>query len=221
MEAPAPDLIVVTAKHEEEQPAHAVEVRVTVQGSSLVTGATAFKKAKEVSRLVADLAGCGVAEDDIGLEGVSAEVTSGILGKSSSAAYRLRVRCGNLERLPEILGAITSAKNARLDGLDWQYPDSAEEQGGWLRTCLTAAHVKARAAAAALGTRLVGVHRMTELALHDPLPGYLDAGPPRGLGAPQARTAYAAASLGFELTHRRRAGLQVVVEYRLEGFAPP
>ena len=47
-----PDVVVITARHEESVAAERAELLVTVQGSSLVTGRAALKKAKEVSALV-------------------------------------------------------------------------------------------------------------------------------------------------------------------------
>ena len=46
------------------------------------------------------------------VEVIHADVSTGILGKSSSATYRLRIRFENLDLLPDALGAITGAKNA-------------------------------------------------------------------------------------------------------------
>ncbi len=214
-----PDVVVITARHEEDLPADRAELLVAVQGSSLVTGRAALRKAKEVARLVEDLEQCGVTQDDIGLEDIRAEVSSGILGKSSSATYRLRIRCSKLELLPEILGAITSAKNARLEDVVWRYPDSAVQQAKWLQTCIAWANTKAEAAADALGARLVGIHRLSEHSLDEP-----DHELPAGLrdGRPMMARARGGAPLeGLELGHQKRAGLKIVVEYRVEGFRTP
>jgi uncharacterized protein YggE len=210
------DVIVITARHEEDVSAERAELLVTVQGSSLVTGRAALKKAKEIGKLVEELEKCGITQDDIALEGVRAEVSSGILGKSSSATYRLRIRCGNLEVLPDVLGGITSAKNVRLEAVVWRYPDSAEQQAKWLQACIAQANTKAQAAAAALGARLVGVHRLTELLLEEP-----DREPSEYAALPRAmpmRSRSAAIELGFDLSQQKRVGLKVSIEYRLEGF---
>jgi uncharacterized protein YggE len=214
-----PDVLVVTAWHEEQLSSDRAEVLVTVEGSSLVTGRAALRQAKEVARLVEELAHAGVTEADIGLEGVQAEVTSGLLGKSSSATYRLRVRCGNLEMLPDVLGAVTGAKNARLQSVVWHYPESADRQARWLQAAIASANVKAQAAAAALGARLAGVHRLTEHPLDEPNTPMLTSA--YGAVAPGARPRGGPLSLGFELGSQKRAGVRVEIEYRVEGFAPP
>src|SRR5687768_6317369 len=103
---PNPDVIVITAKHEESISAERAVLFVTVQGTSVFTGRAALKKASEVRGLVEALESCGISESDIGLEGVRAQVSSGILGKYSSATYRLRLQCNQLDVLPDVLGAI-------------------------------------------------------------------------------------------------------------------
>ena len=214
----SPDVLVITAQHEESVSADRAELVVTVQGSSLVTGRAALKKAKEVSALVEELERCGVSLQDIHLHSVQAAVSSGLLGSSSSATYRLRIRCTDLERLPEILGAVTSAKNAQLDQIGWRYPRSAEQQARWLAAAIAWANVKAAAAAAALGTRLVGIHRLTERTIEDEN-RVLRLGGAVAMG--RARAPSEPVQLGFDLGNEKRMGLDLTVEYRIEGFAPP
>ena len=212
-----PDVLIIIADHYEDLSADRAELIVTVQGSSLVTGRAALSKAKEVARLVDELEHAGIAADDISLEDVQAEVSSGILGKSSSATYRLRVRCKNLDLLPEALGAVTAAKNAKLEDIEWRYPDSHSRQIGWLEAAIRRANSKGVAAAGALGARITGVHKLTEQRLD------VEAAP-----APPGGVAYLTMSrraervdLGFSLNHQKRAGVRVTIEYRIDGFNPP
>jgi uncharacterized protein YggE len=213
----SPDVIVITVSHEEDVVADRAELLVTVQGSSLVTGRAALQKAKEVREILAELDKCGITQEDIGLESVHAQISSGVLGKSSSATYRLLVRCRDLERLPDALGAITSARNATLESVRWRYPDSLEQELRWLEICIAQAHFKAQAAAKALGVRLVGVHRLEEQYL-DMRHGVLSSG---ARGERDALVRRARVDLGFELSHQKRSGLKVTVEYLVEGFDPP
>jgi uncharacterized protein YggE len=202
------DVIIVSAQHEEELAADRAEVLVSVEGSSLVTGRAALQKAKEVSRLVEELAKVGIGEP--ALEGVRAEVSSGILSKSSSANYRLRVKIDELALLPDALGAITGAKNVRLEALLWRYPESVEKQAGWLKAALADANLKAAAMAEALGTKIVGVHKCTEQPINEAAPqaAYF------GGDMTRARKS-ANVDLGFELGHKKRVGVSVTVEYRV------
>ena len=217
-ERSAPDVVVITARHEETVAADRADLLATVQGSSLVTGRAAMKKAKEVSALVEELERCGVTAQEIHLDSVQAEVSSGFLGSSSSATYRLRIRCGDLEKLPEILGAVTAALNASLDQVVWRYPRSAEQQARWLTAAIAWANTKATAAAAALGTRVVGIHRLTERPRDEE---NRTARLGQGLQVSRARAPSEAVELGFDLGNEKRMGVEVTIEYRVEGFDPP
>ena len=200
-----PDVISINARYEEVVSADHADLLVTVEGSSLVTGRAALKKAKEVSALVEELERCGVRLEEIHLEGVQAEVSSGLLGSSSSAKYRLRIRCGDLERLPAVLGAVTAARNARLDQVLWKYPESIEQEARWLARAIALANTKATAAADALGTRVVGVHGLLER----PLDGSPRLGHIGSAGMPRARAA--SVELGFELGNEKRMGVEVSI----------
>jgi hypothetical protein len=97
-----------------------------------------------VERLAAD---AGVGDAAIELEAVRAEVKSGLLGKTSSAVYQLRIRREDLERLPNVLGVVTSAKQATIDQLSWLYPDDAATEGRLLEAASARAAVKAQTTA--------------------------------------------------------------------------
>ena len=60
---------------------------------------------------------------DIYLQGVTADTATGMLGKSSLARYKLRLHCADFSRLADMLGIVTAQKNARLNGIEWGYPD--------------------------------------------------------------------------------------------------
>lgn len=213
-----PDVVVITARHEESVAADRADLLVTVQGSSLVTGRAALKKAKEVSALVEELERCGVGLEDVHLDSVQAAVSSGLLGSSSSATYRLRIRCSDLERLGAILGAVTTARNTHLDQVVWRYPRSAEQQARWLRAAIAWANTLATSAAGALGTRLVGIHRLTQTVREDEDRTVRLGG---AVVMARSRAPSEAVELGFELGNEKRMSMAVTIEYRIEGFAPP
>jgi uncharacterized protein YggE len=212
-----PDVIAISARHEQTLTADRADLLVSVRGTSLVTGDAALHKAKEVAKLVQDLVAVGMAAADVVLEDVEAEVSSGLLGRSSAATYRLRLRCPQLDLLPDMLGIVTTSKNAELAHIHWRYPDDAATEARWLAAAIRAANLKAAAAAAALGARLVGVHRLhvEPLGAHAPQMFAASFG---GGGAPGM--ARKSVDLGVPLRSQKEAGVQVSVEYRIEGFAP-
>jgi uncharacterized protein YggE len=120
--------------------------------------------------------------------------------------------------LPDVLGAITGSKNVRLEQLVWRYPESTELYATWLARAIAAANVKASAMAAAVGAHIVGVHHISEHALEG---GEEKGRRPLSSDGPLRMARAPALELGFELTQRRRLGVRVAVQYRVEGFNPP
>ena len=92
-----PDTIKISASHKEEIFADRADLFVSVKGSSLVSGDQAMKKAKEVSQLVEALTNFGLSPEAVHLQGVHIETASGTLLKSSSATYRLKIKCEKLD----------------------------------------------------------------------------------------------------------------------------
>lgn len=221
------DVIEVSVLHEEEIFADRAELYVTIKGSSLVTGNVALTKAREVHQLVTELTNYGLKQSDIRLQGVHTEVSTGLLGKSSSATYSLKIACSELDKLADLLGIITAQKNTTLSYIAWQYSlddefsdNSVRDQ--WLDACLRRAQIKAARIAQGLGVTLLGVHHFTE-AYH---------GGKRSEGAyDEDRAFYGAGSsaklmrgrldevdLGLEVSHSKRVAYRVDVSYRISGF---
>lgn len=209
------DLIAVEVVREEELSADRADLFLTIQGFSLVTGNQALKRAKEVAQLVAALTPQGVPEQDIHLEGVSVEMTGGIV-KTSQATYHLRVRCARLEILGDVLGVIASQKNISLKEIVWGYEDGKDERDRWLEECAVRAHEKARRIASGLGVKLTGVHRFSEKTL-DPEAEHGGMDTLRA-SAPMQMKRRAEYDLGLEVSHKKRVRLQVQVEYRVSGY---
>lgn len=214
-----PDLITVSESARAEVPADHADLYVTIRGSSLVTGQEALKKAREVGALVADLASVGVDEKEIALQGVEAEVSTGLLGRSSSARYRLRVRCLRLDTLPDVLGAVTSQKTAALDRIEWGYGDTTETRDRLTDECVERANRKARRVAGGLKVRLLGVHSYVERLTDSEYPVSY----PRHAMAPQSkgsatRGRMTAEDLGLEVTHSKTLQVEIDVAYRISGF---
>lgn len=220
-----PDTVTVTVSEEKEIAADRADLLVTVRGSSLFTGETALSKAREVAQMVGDLRELGVKDEDILLESVHADVSSGVLGKSSSATYSLKIHCERLDRLADMLGVITSQKNTKLKAIIWGYPEN-EERDDWLDACIQRANKKARRIAEALGVRLTGVRWFYE--------GYTDEearvypqSPPAEYDMMYERAAMSRAAparvtsdeLGTAVSHSKTVQLSVTIDYHISRFA--
>ncbi len=209
-----PDTIKISASHREEILASHADLFVTVKGSSVVSGNEAMKKAKEVSQLVDELTRFGISAENIHLQGVHVETSSGALLKSSSASYRLRVRCEQLGQIADLLDIITSQKNAALERIDWKYPEEEARERG-LESALLKAKSKADKVAAALGVKLFGVYDSLENSFDEEAPIMFQA----QAMMMKSRAPAAEPSLGMDVQHGKTIHVNVEVWYRVSGFA--
>ena len=211
-----PDTIKILASQREEIEATHADLIVSVKGSSLVSGSTALKKAREVSQLVDELAVVGLPSEAIHLQSVYAENTAGPLLRSSSATYRLRIRCEKLEQLADVLGVITSQKNASLEQVTWKYPDQAARER-LLEQAISKAQAKALQVAASFRVKLLGIHTFNENVSDEEAPF------PRATFGAQAKSTRSVgvvpqADLGMEIQHSKTVEVFVEVEYRVSPF---
>ena len=210
-----PDTIKISAAQREEISASHADLFVTVKGSSVVSGDQALKKAKEVSQLVEALTSFGLSPEAVHLQGVHIETASGVLLKSSSATYRLKIKCEKLEQLAELLDIIASQKNATLERIDWKYPEDAARERG-LEAALAKAKSKADKVAISLGVKLLGVYDFIENIYDEEMPYQqfaAQAMPMRAMGkaAPEP-------SLGMDIQHSKTINIGVEIWYRVSAF---
>lgn len=209
-----PDTIHISANHREEAHATHADLFVTVRGSSVVSGSEALKKAKEVSELADELIQAGIEAGEIHLQGIQIETSSGAILKSSSALYRLRVRCGTLERIPRLIEILGSQKNAALERIAWKYEDESTRASA-LESAIEAAKVKAQKIAGALGVTLLGIYSFNENTFDEEAPGAFQ---PQAMMVKAARSAPSGPSLGLEIQHSKFIQANVEVEYRVSGL---
>lgn len=219
MATDSPNTLKISETQRHEIAADRADLSVTVEGASLFTGQEALQKAREVAQLVRELTEYGLPPTDIHLQGVFADTATGLLGKSSTARYKLRLHCARLTMLADLLGIVTAQKNARLNFIEWGYPDDNSLKDQWLSQAVTRANEKAALVAARLGVRLLGVHRFSEK--------YVDEETPRRttedwqaqevLRSRAARVS--SEDLGLEISHTKKVQVIVEIEYLVSGYA--
>jgi uncharacterized protein YggE len=208
----------VQALYTAEVAADKADLRVTVAGASFFTGTKALEKAREVASLVQALGAVGVLQSDIHLENAAAGAFTGTLLKGSQATYRLRIRCTELDRLADVLGAITAQKNVEMHDLQWGYPDDEATREEWLRLCIGRANRKAALIAEGLGVRLLGVRSFTER-FSGPEQPRRPAGAAMMMRARTSEPQHVTSEeLGLDVSHVKKVETQVDVEYRISGF---
>ncbi len=213
-----PDLILVQERQTHEVSADRADLSVTVEGLSLFTGQEALKKAREVAQLVSDLTASGLPPDAVFLEGISTDVQSGTLSKSSRARYRLRVHCADLAKLADYVGVIAAQKNAALNEIDWGYPDDEAQHDAWLVTCIARVREKSAQIAAALGVQTTGVHTFSE-SLQDMEDRQQRAPTLSDAPGMHRRSRMTGEDLGMEVSHIKTVYVTVAVEYLVSEFA--
>jgi len=215
-----PDTITIETDDVVEILASRVDIYVTIKGKSLFTGQEAFKKAREVSAFIENLKNYGLQEEDILLQSVRAEVSTGVIGKQSSAEYSLRIKCRNLDELADILGIITTQQNTNLGQLIWRYDDAEDHQSNLLEKCISKSKKKAEKVASSLGVELLGVHEFYEQTGDTEIDLLRQPVAASGATALKSR-AITKETLGLSVSHSKRVSLRLTIKYRVSPFERP
>jgi uncharacterized protein YggE len=211
-----PDTIAVNVEVKRKVYASRADMYVEIRGDSLVSGSAALNQAREVRELVAALGEVGIAESGIQVVGIRAQVSSGVITKSSSAVYRLRIELPSLDQLADALGAVTSRKNASLTLLDWQYTAIEELHEELLGEALRRARQRAALICRELNHRNLGVHTLTEkLRDNEDMQGHSMLAQPAPVNV-RRRGPLTPEDLGLDVTHAKTVSLDVRVEYRVQ-----
>lgn len=212
-----PDTIHVSATQSEEIQASHADLVVSIKGSSFFSGDEALKKSKEVSQLVDGLKELGLSTEDIRLQSITTDSASGNFLKSSSATYRLSIRCNKLDQFSDLLSVIILQKNASLERIIWRYPDE-EKREQLLEKAIALVQARARKVAESLGVELLGVYTFHENYMDEERPF-----PMAETGFAQMKTRAAGitpqADLGMDVQHLKKMEVRLDVEYRVSEFS--
>ncbi|RKH46508.1 SIMPL domain-containing protein [Corallococcus sp. AB049A] len=215
-------IIVVELSAEHELEADHVDAVVEVKASSFFTGNAAFANAREVATLVRAMEDLGVQASAFTLQSVQAETTEGLLTRSSSALYLVRIRLVDMARVGDVLAALSGLKQATLRELRWGYTHEAEARQDWLEALARESVKKARRVAAGLGVTVAGLHRFSERTWESQAFGARGGGygggtedvmpmaPSGSYGLKQPRTA----TLGFPVSHRKKVHVMATAEFQ-------
>jgi uncharacterized protein YggE len=210
-----PDTIKVSTAHKQELSATHADLHVTVKGSSIVGGSEAMKKAKELTQLVDALTSFGLKSEAVSLQGVHIETASGVLLKSSSAIYRVKVRVDDLNQLAELLDIIALQKNATLERIEWKYDEEQAKEHG-LNITLEKAKTKAQKIASSLNVKLLGVYDLIENSYDEEAPPMFQ--PQARMMVKRGGAADAEPSLGMDIQHNKTIHINLEVWYRISSF---
>ncbi|WP_223643172.1 SIMPL domain-containing protein [Corallococcus sp. EGB] len=213
-------IIVVELFSEHELEADHVDAVVDVKASSFFTGNAAFTNAREVAALVRCMEDLGVQAAAFTLQSVQAETTEGLLTRSSSALYTVRIRLVDMARVGDVLAALSGQKQATLRELRWGYTHEPEARQDWLEALARESVKKARRVAAGLGVTLAGLHRFSERIWESQAFGARGGGYGGGgedvvpMAPPGSYSVKRTASLGFPVSHRKKVHVMATAEFR-------
>lgn len=210
-------IIIVELASEHELEADHVDAVVDVKATAFFTGNAAFANAKEVASLVRRMEELGVPATAFTLQAVQAETTEGLLTRSSSALYTLRIRLVDMSRVGDVLLALSGLKQATLRELKWGYVRESEARQDWLEALARESVKKARRVAAGLGVTLGGLHRFSERTWDSPafgprVGGY--AGDDETMPQSMPGSYGGRASLGFTVSHRKKVHVTATAQFR-------
>ncbi len=134
----------------------------------------------------------------------------------------IRLNCPDSDGVSKVIDLVGEHGGVELTGIDWQYEPEASESQDWVDTCLTRARLRGERVAAALGSKLRGVHTYRE---HFVFPdtiqdtssdvlSYEEEGAGLGRGKPSRRHGAAGPVLAF--AGSERAGVTVQVQFKVE-----
>ena len=216
-----PNTVRIQEAQRHEIAADRADLHVTVEGTSLFTGGEALHKAREVAQLVRELTEYGLPPAAIYLQGVYADTATGLLGKTSAARYKLRLHCADLAQLADLLGIVSGQKNARLNVIEWGYPDDDSLKGQWLDACLTRANAKAARVASGLGVRLLGVHGFSEKYQDGETPNQTVVAYDMAAMSRSRAARVSPEELGLEISHTKTVQVLVEIDYLVSGYETP
>jgi uncharacterized protein YggE len=206
------DTISVLITQETELQADSAELTLVVEGSSLLFGDEALKKAKELQGLLTLLKQIGITDQQIKLRDVSVSSQGFGMIKSSSARYSVSVKKVDVALLSRVLGAVSGYKGAKLSKINWNYSQLAETRKELRKVALAEAVVQAQADAAQLNVRVISIHKLTEIAPHESYnPEYVT-----GDSSILMELGDNISDLGFQLTNTTTARIKLQAEFRVE-----
>jgi hypothetical protein len=215
-----PDRITVE-EHEEVEvtPLHA-SLEIVIEGESSVFGNEALKKSKELAMFISELESIDYSVENLSLDNISIQTSSGKFLKSSMAKFTLMLDKIKLELIPKILGIIASQKNIEIIEMEYNFGSLTNEKMELYRRLCSAAKQQGETVGEAFGVSLLGVYSMTPkwiLPLNDAISQrYSNDG--MRMSKSVGRSEKALEGLDFVANHKGKLSLRLKAEFRVSEF---
>jgi uncharacterized protein YggE len=152
--------IAVSSRARGELHATRALIEVAIEGKSRHRGDSAEMAARELEMLREAASAAGVNAEDVELIDVQMTNDQGLLLKSSSARYELRITCRDLARIGELLGRLADLDDLEMRALDWRFDEEAAVVDDLLEQAGREALARAQRLAAAVGESLAGLQSL-------------------------------------------------------------
>jgi hypothetical protein len=157
-----PDRISIEVENEcDVTPEHAV-LEIVVEGESAFFGNEAFNKSKEIAYLVSELDKVGYPKENITLESISVQASTGKMLKTSSARFNLLLNNISMDLIPKMLSLVSSQKNIEITEMNYEFGGLDAEKKQLLKGGCLKAKEQARDISDSLGVSMLGVYSMSQ-----------------------------------------------------------
>ncbi len=221
MTQPMPDRIDVIVDVETRVRPESISLHARVSGSASIGTEAALRKGREIVAIIDLLARHGIAESALVIHSVSFEAAEGWLS-GSSAQMGIELRKLPLEKAPDIIAALSTAKGVALVRLHREYGDMRAQRDELLERGVAQCLQQARVIASAAGVPLLGIYTLQQQWVEPEernLP--VSASLPRGMERGRIATVDAQDVKGFQVLQQYEAklGVQLRMTLRVGAFA--
>ncbi len=185
------------------------KLHLEISGENFVYGNAALEKSAEVKNLVEDLRQVGIGVENIFVKDVHVQTETGFFNTSSKGTYKIVVRVGDLELMPNALGVIARQKNCRLDFTEWIF-DEDKARVELAREAMVKAKRKADAMAEAVGYKIVGIRTCSDVYNELPKPEPMISA---AFAGESLKRRVAPADIGAQFQNENKVSAQISVEF--------
>ncbi len=147
------------SKKTEVSPLWAI-LEVTIEGEASFSGNESFRKAKEVATFVDALKQTDYDEAHVSLENVVIKTSTGVLTKSSSARFELKLDKIPLKQLSSVLSVVARQKNISINSVDYDFGALEKEKSELMEQACLAAKEEGLRVCSFYGVELLGIYSM-------------------------------------------------------------
>lgn len=211
-----PDRITVQEVADQEVTAEHAVLEVLVESESHTFNREAVKKSRELGAFVIGLEQVGLSAENMGLEGVSLQTSTGKILKSTSEGFRVRVDKVPLDKVPAVLDVAAAQKNIEVEALTYEFGDLRDEKRSLLRDACSAAKEQGKEMGSAFGVPILGIYSVSPK-WTEPSAKRWATNPRHGMKHEHALRALPRSLDGIDLIvgHKGQLELELTVEFRV------